>query len=292
MSLDLLGSILVSGAILGSLYALMAVGLTLVWTTLGIFNFMHGVFMMLGAFIAWQVGVDEARGWGATAGFAVGVAALVGVGILVEATLVRPYVAHRDRVLIVVMTTLAAMTLVQNGALLAYGGRFKQLPPVIPGTVSLLGTTVSAHEVLIMVVAPLAVAGLLVFLRRTTVGTAIRAVGQSPETASLMGLNVRMLYATAFAISAGLAALAGILLGSIRFISPELGTEPLMKALIVAIFGGLGSIAGTILGAYAIGLLEAALIYVVGLYTTPAIMFAVMIAVLMVRPEGLFGRVR
>jgi branched-chain amino acid transport system permease protein len=292
MILDLLGPILVSGLILGSLYALMAVGLTLVWTTLGIFNFAHGVIMMLAAYIAWQVGVDEAWGLGAAAGFAAGVAAMVGLGALIEATLVRPYVTSRDRVLIVVMTTLVAMTLLQNGALLAFGGRFKQLPPLVPGTVSLLGTNVSAHEVLILILAPVVVIGLLIFLRYTTTGTAIRAVGQSPETASLMGLNVRFLYATAFAISAGLAAVAGIMLGSIRFISPELGTEPLMKALIVAIFGGLGSILGTILGAFAIGLMEAALIYSVGLYSTPAILFAVMIVVLMIRPEGLFGKVR
>ncbi|MEM1288600.1 MAG: branched-chain amino acid ABC transporter permease [Pseudomonadota bacterium] len=292
MNLELLGPVLVSGLLLSSLYALMAVGLTLVWTTLGIFNFAHGAFMTLAAFIAWQVGVEQGWGLGAAAGFAAAMAALIGVGILIELTLVRPFINQRDRVLIVVMTTLAAMTIVQNGTLITFGGRFKQMPPLLEGNVSLLGGTVSEHELLIMIVAPVVVISLLLFLKYSTVGTAIRAVGQNPEAASLMGLNVRSLYATAFALSAALAAVAGILLGSIRFISPELGTEPLMKALIVAILGGLGSIMGTILGAYAIGFVEAFLIFFVGLYATPAILFALMIVVLLVRPEGLFGRLK
>lgn len=292
MSLDLFGPVLVSGIVLGSLYALMAVGLTLVWTTLGIFNFTHGIFMTIAAYVAWQVGVGEAWGLGPAAGFAAAVAALAGLGCLIEATLVRPFINHRDRVLIVVMTTLAAMTILQNGMLIAYGGRFKQLPPLVEGKVALLGATISAHELLIVIVAPVLVIGLLVFLKKTTIGTAIRAVGQNPEAATLMGLNVRMLYATAFALSAGFAAVAGVLLGSIRFISPELGTEPLIKALIVAIFGGLGSIVGTILGAFSIGIMEALFTYFAGLYITPALLFGVMIVILMVRPEGLFGKSR
>lgn len=290
MTFDLLGPVLVSGVVLGALYALMAVGLTLVWTTLGIFNFTHGVFMTIAAYVAWQAGVDW--GLGAAAGFALAVALLAGLGCLIEAALVRPFVSHRDRVLIVVMTTLAAMTILQNGVLLGYGGRFKQLPPLVEGKVALLGATISRHELLIIVVAPLLVIGLLIFLKRTTLGTAIRAVGQNPEAATLMGLDVRLLYAVAFALSAAFAAAAGVLLGSIRFISPELGTEPLIKALIVAIFGGLGSIAGTIAGAFAIGLMEAVFTYFAGLYVTPALLFGVMILVLMIRPEGLFGRLR
>ncbi len=105
-----------------------------------------------------------------------------------------------------------------------------------------------------------------------------------------MGMNVSLLYSSAFALSAGLAGLSGILLGSVRFITPSLGAEPLVKALIVVIFGGLGSLGGTIGAAYVIGLMEAISIYVVGLYWTQALLFGVMILVLLVRPTGLFGR--
>ena len=95
---------------------------------------------------------------------------------------------------------------------------------------------------------------------------------------------------TAFGLSALLAAVAGVLLGSIRFLSPGMGGEPLTKALVVAIFGGLGSILGTVVGAYVIGLVEAFSNYVIGLYWAPAVLFGVMIVTLMIRPSGLFGR--
>jgi len=290
MMQDVAASILVSGLVLGSLYAMMATGLTLVWSTLGIFNFAHGVFMTIGAYIAWQVGVAEAWSLGPALGLAVAAAVLAGVGCLVEMTLIRPFIGRRDQVMICVITTLAAMTIIQNGVLLTWGPRLKQLPPLAAGTFDLLGVTISAHEAVIVALAPATLLALWLFLHRTRLGAAVRAVGQNPEAATLMGLNVRAVYALAFALSAALAAAAGVLLGSIRFISPELGAEPLVKALIVAIFGGLGSIVGTIGGAYVIGLFEALSTYFIGLYATPAVLFAAMIAVLMLRPTGLFGK--
>ena len=128
------------------------------------------------------------------------------------------------------------------------------------------------------------------FLNSTRLGSAVRAVGQNREQAALLGMNEHALFALSFGLAAALAALAGILLGSRSFITPELGNEPLVKALIVAIFGGLSSLMGTIGGAYIIGLMEAFCMYFVGLYWTPAVLFLVMITTLLIRPTGLFGR--
>jgi branched-chain amino acid transport system permease protein len=153
-----------------------------------------------------------------------------------------------------------------------------------------IGVTISAQEAIIMVVSPLLILAIWLWLRLSRTGRAIRAVGQNHDAAQLLGMNVSALYMTAFGLSAVLAAIAGVLLGSIRFVSPGMGGEPLTKALIVAIFGGLGSVAGTVLGAYVIGLLEAVSNFFVGLYWTPAILFVVMIATLMIRPSGLFGK--
>jgi branched-chain amino acid transport system permease protein len=147
----------------------------------------------------------------------------------------------------------------------------------------------SAHQAIIVVVAPLVLVGLWIVLKHFRIGAAIRAVGQNREAALLIGLSVERLYMIAFAASAILAAMVGILLGAMRPMTPTMGAEPLVKALIVAIFGGLGSIGGTIGGAYVIGLIEAISTYWVGLYWTPAVLFAVMIAVLLWRPSGLFG---
>jgi branched-chain amino acid transport system permease protein len=283
-------SVLLSGIVLGSLYALMATGLSLVWTTLGIFNFAHGVFMTFGAFVAWQVGTDLGWGWGPAAGIALSLAALIGLGCVAELSLVKPFLGRPNIVLIAVITTLSGAIFLENSALLVWGGRYKQLPPLIEGNVALLSTAISAHEMLIIAVAPALLFGLWAFLKFTATGSAIRAVSQNREAALLMGINVPLLYAITFGLSAGLAGAGGILLGSIRFITPGLGNEPLVKALVVTIFGGLGGIGGTIGAAYVIGLVEAASTFFVGLYWTPALLFAIMILVLLVRPTGLFGK--
>lgn len=292
MSASTLSSILVSGLLLGSIYALMAGGLSLVWTTLGIFNFAHGAFMMLGAYAAWTIGSQEGLGLGPTLGIVAAAVLLAGLGCIVELLLLRPFYHRRDLVMLTVITTLSGMIFLENSALLAWGPRIKQLQPLVTGTVSILGVTISAQEAVILCVSPLLILGLWTWLRFSRMGRAIRAVGQNQEAAQLLGMNVSALYMTAFGLSAVLAAIAGVLLGSIRFLSPGMGGEPLTKALIVAIFGGLGSILGTVVGAYVIGLLEACSDYVVGLYWAPAVLFGVMILTLMVRPSGLFGRRR
>ena len=290
MDWDSIAPILVSGIVLGSLYAMMATGLSLIWSTLGIFNFAHGVIMTLGAYVAWQVGTEDGFGLGIAAGLALGVAATIGVGCLIEVTLVRPFLGRANVVLLAVITTLAASVFIENAALLTWSGRIKQLPPLIAGDASILGVTVSAHEALIVGISPAILIALWLFLKVSRTGRAIRAVSQNRDSALLAGMNVPLLYALAFGMSAGLAGFAGILLGSIRFISPVMGGEPMVKAMIVAIFGGLGSLAGTVGAAYLIGLLEAVSVFVIGLYWTPAVLFAVMIGVLVMRPTGLFGR--
>ena len=283
-------AVLVSGVILGSIYALMASGLSLVWTTLGIFNFAHGAFMMLGAYVAWTVGNQAGLGWGVLAGAVAAVVVLVGLGCAVEVTLLRPFYRRANLVMLTVITTLSGMVFLENAALLAWGPRIKQLHPLLAGNVSILGVVIAAQEALIIVVSPLVIVAVWLLLQRTRTGRAIRAVGQNQDAAQLLGMNVSVLYMAAFGLSAALASVAGVLLGSIRFLSPGMGGEPLTKALIVVIFGGLGSMVGTVAGAYVIGLLEAVSNYFVGLYWTPAILFVVMIATLMVRPSGLFRR--
>ena len=290
MSLETVASVLASGLVLGSLYSLMAAGLSLVWSTLGIFNFAHGIFMTLGAYVAWEVGNQAGLGYGAAAGVAVAVAALAGLGCLAERVLIRPFLGRENVVMIAVITTLAALTFLENATLLIWGPRLKQLSPLAPGTVGFAGATMSVHQAIIVVVAPLVLVALWLFLKYWRLGAAIRAIGQNRDAALLIGLSVERLYMLAFAASAVLAGLAGILLGAMRPMTPTMGAEPLVKALVVAIFGGLGSIGGTIGGAYVIGLVEAVSTYAIGLYWTPAVLFGLMIAVLLWRPNGLFGR--
>lgn len=285
---DMLIATLVSGLLLGSLYALMASGLSLVWTTLGVFNFAHGALMTLGAYVAWTV--SEAVGLGLAAGLVAGIGVSVIAGVLIELLLVRPFYGSRNMMLITVMTTLSAMIIIEKGAQIIWGARLKQLPRIIDGEVSIAGAVVSSHEALIIVLAPAVLLALWWFATRTRVGRSLRAVGQNQDSAALIGINVPRAYAIAFGLSAGLAGLSGVLLGSIRFITPSLGADPLVKAMIVVIFGGLGSLGATAGAAYVIGFLEAFLILWLGLYWTPSVIFLVMILVLIFRPNGLFGR--
>ncbi|CDX19676.1 hypothetical protein LCM4577_06930 [Mesorhizobium sp. LCM 4577] len=286
--MDTLLATLVSGLVLGSLYALMASGLSLVWTTLGVFNFAHGALMMVGAFIAWTV--SEAVGAGPVAGVVAGTLGAGLIGIVIERLVIRPFYASRNMLLVTAMTTLAVTIILERGAQMIWGPRLKQLPPLVDGEIRLFGNAISAHEALLLVAAPVILIALWRFTVSSKIGRSLRAVGQNQDSAALIGVDVPTAFALAFAISAALAGLTGALLGSIRFITPAMGSEPLTKAMIVVIFGGLGSLGSTAGAAYLIGFIEAFLVLWVGLYWTPFALFLLMILVLLLRPNGIFGK--
>lgn len=135
----------------------------------------------------------------------------------------------------------------------------------------------------------LALLAMALLLRRTTIGRTMRAAAQNREAAELMGLNVPRLFAIALGLSAASAALAGIFVGSLRFINPSFGVDPLMKSLIVVILGGVARFSSPIYAAFVVGIAESFSSYFLGLYWTPAVLFAMMIIVLLIKPEGLFG---
>jgi len=284
--MDATAQILFGGLFQGSLYAMMAVGLALIWTTIGVFNFTHGVMMMLGAYIAWTL---SETGLPFALVLPLVIVVMAAVGWALQASVVRPLIGRPNIVLVVVITTLAAASLIENATLEIWGPRSKQLPPLIAGNTTILGVGVSLHQIAIIVIAPVVLAALWFFLNRTRLGLALRAVAQNEDASLLVGLNVKALYGLAFAISAALAALAGIFMGGYRFMSPVMGADPLLKALIVVVFGGLSSVSGPIFAAYFIGFFEAICSYYFGLYWTPALLFAVLIVTLMIRPEGIFG---
>ncbi len=287
MTLIDLQAILLTGLVLSSLYALMATGLSLVWGSLNRFNFAHGVLMTLGAYMAWTVG--ENLGTGPIISAILGIAALMVVGIFLERVLIAPFADRSDAVLIAIITTLAGSIFLENAIQIIWGPRLKRLDPLVEGSVDILGTSISMQEFLIMIAAPLLLGALAIFLKRSRLGTAIRAVEQNRDASLLTGVNSLVIYLVVFSISAGLAAVAGIMLGSTRFINPTMGDDPLLKAFIVVILGGLGSLNGTIASAYLIGFLEAIAISILGLYWSPVLLFSVMILVLIIKPTGLFG---
>lgn len=283
-------AIFASGLVLASLYVLMAAGLALVWNTLGIFNFTHGALMAAAAYVAWTVADPRGLDLGLATGVIAAVLVAAALGYLINMLLVTPFLGQKQIVLIVVMTTLSGSFFLENSALLIWGPRIKQLDKLVEGNVRIAGTTISGHEAIIVALAPLLMIALWAFLRFTWTGSAIRAVAQNREFAELTGIRVRRMYSITFAISAALAGFAGIMLGAIRFITPGLGGEPLLKAMIVVILGGLGSIPGTVLGAYVVGFGEATSTYFLGAYWTQAVLFLIFIVFLVLRPNGLLGK--
>jgi branched-chain amino acid transport system permease protein len=283
-------SILVAGLVSGSIYALIASGLSLVWGALGVFNFAHGVLLMMGAYVAWWVSAPGGLGLGLLAGILACIAFLIIAGGLLYTLLVRPWIGTAHAELTVIMTTIAGAMFLENAALYLFGGRLKVLDQVVSGTVTIGGTAMQAQNLLVIVLAPLLLGALALFLKLSKYGLAIRAIAQNREAAQLLGIRIERMYLATFAVSAVLAGIAGVMIGGLFNLSPSMGSDPLLRAFLVVVFGGLGSLPGTIVAAYLIGLIEAGSSYYIGIYWTPVVLFAVLITILLVRPNGLLGR--
>jgi branched-chain amino acid transport system permease protein len=278
---------LVSGALYGSLYGLMALGLTLVWGALRLLNLAHGALYLAGGFGAWTA--LAAAGLPALAAFPLAVAGAAALGLALQRLVVEPLLGRPGWDNASLVATLGAAIVIENGALLVFGPQVKQLPPLVDRPFALGGVAVSAHRLLVIAIAVACLALLGAFLRRSRHGLAIRAVAQQPDAARLCGVSPRRAFRLAMALAGALAGLAGVLLSSILYLSPTAGFQPMLSALVVTIFGGLGSVRGTVWAAYTIGLLEALVQVFVGPAWALPGLFLFMIAVLVVRPHGLFG---
>lgn len=282
-------AIIVAALVAGSLFALVAGGLSLVWGTLGVFNFAQGALLMLGAYAAYYSGGSS---WGRL-GLLVAIPAslvLLGLGgILLYIVVVRPFLGTLSGELSVIIATLAAGTLLENGAQQLFGATYRSLPKVLPGHLTLDGNPVDWQQVLIIVIAPLILLGLAALLRLTKTGLAVRAVAQNRESALLIGIRTNRIYMLTFFVATMLAALAGILFGGEYFVTPVMGDSLILDAFIVVVFGGLGSLPGTVMAAYVVGLITAVSDYYVGLFWTPVVLFGFLFVAVIVRPSGLIA---
>ncbi len=285
-----MGAVIVAGLVSGSIYALIASGLSLVWGALGVFNFAHGALLMVGAFAAWWISDPAGLGLGLFAGIAGSMVFMIAAGAVLYVLLVRPWIGTPAVELTVIMTTVAGAMFLENLALYTFGARLKALDQVVTGTVTIFGTAMQAQNLLVIILAPLLLGALALFLKFSKHGLAIRAIAQNDEAARLLGIRVEWTYLVTFGVSALLAGIAGVMIGGLFNITPSMGNDPLLRAFLVVVFGGLGSLPGTIIAAYLIGLIEAASSYYIGIYWTPVALFTVLIVTLLVRPNGLLGR--
>lgn len=282
---------IVSGLVTGSIYALMTVGMTLIYGTLRTLNMAHGSMVMIGGYVSWML--FDSLGWGPIPGMLAAVVVAFLFGLVVQVIAVRPLIGRQgvDFEMTAFISTFAVTIVLSNLALQIFGARNKAVPPVIAGRVSLLaGVSVGWHSIVMAGVAVGTLVALALFLSRTRYGLAISAVAQQLDAARLVGIPAERVYSITMGVSSALAAIAGVLLASVFFVSPNAGDLPLLKALIVAIFGGLGSVRGTIYAAYIIGLLEALISTYFGVKWSLPGLFLVIMIVMLIRPTGILGK--
>jgi branched-chain amino acid transport system permease protein len=275
-----------NGIMLGSTYAIVALGLTLVFGILNIPNFAHGHLYMLGAYICFTL--ITLLGFGFWPAVVVSTVGLGLVGVVVERVVYRPL---RDQPHInSFISAIGALMILENGVMAIWGPEGQRIPNPYPDPMELLGITMTMQRLLLILSTLVLIALLQLFLKKTTMGSSIEAVAQDREGAMLVGINVNRVSSLTFAISTATAATAACMVAPLFIITPSMGALLGMKAFIICILGGLGSVPGAILGGGILGLLEA----LGGGYVSAAYKdvyaFGALILILAVKPTGLFGR--
>ncbi|MBI2218211.1 MAG: branched-chain amino acid ABC transporter permease [Candidatus Rokubacteria bacterium] len=276
-----------NGLVSGAIYALMASGLSLIWGTLKMLNFAHGEFYMLGGF-----GVYFALLLGGLPPLVAVPVAMLGaavVGMLLERLVIHPLLDKPGWDVSPIIATLGASILLQNLALHLWGERFKNIPYYIEGGVNLFGIRMAWQRVLIVAVTVVVIVVVVAALRRSRWGMALRATAQDRDAAVLAGIDVYAVYLWTLGLTAALAALAAAMLAPIYSINPWMGTALLLKAFIVCVLGGLGSLEGAILGGVLLGTTESLTVLLWSSEWKDVVAFVLLILVLWVRPAGLMG---
>ena len=273
---------LINGISLGSIYAIIALGYTMVYGIAKMLNFAHGDVIMVGAYMCFCA--TTYLGWPSIAGVALAVVVCTVLGVVIERLAYKPL--RMAPSLAVLITAIGVSYFLQNAALLIWGSSTKSFTSVVGGQLSIAPVTIVTVLtcIVIMVV-------LTLFTSRSKAGTAMRAVSEDKGAAQLMGINVNTTISLTFAIGSGLAAIAGVLLCSAYpTLMPTTGSMPGIKAFTAAVFGGIGSIPGAFIGGILLGVIEIFAGAYISTQLSNAIVFAVLIIVLLVKPDGLLGK--
>lgn len=275
---------MLNGITIGLSIALIAVGLTLIFGIMDIVNFAHGEFYMLGAYGTIVILPFVGNFW---LGLTIAVIAVAVVSVGIERLTLRP-IRERDPLQSLIVT-FGLVLVLQQAVLSIMGGQQRGMPTPLRGTVTVAGITYPWNRIGAIVGAVVMIGFLFVFLSRTRLGIMMRASAQDLDTARTLGVPADRVFATSFAISAVLAAVAAGFLAPIRGVQPTMSLSVILDAFIVVIVGGLGSVFGAVIAALLIGIIQAMAVIWLPAYMTQIIALLVLIIVLLVKPEGLFG---
>lgn len=276
---------IVTGLSIGSILLLVALGLSIIYGSMGIINLAHGEFVMLGAYAAWMF--QQQLGLGL-------LQSLVPIFVLVAAfgfVVQRGILGFLDnRPLDTILATWGIGVMLQQAVRLVAGGelRYVQMPQSLSSSVDMLGTTVSAYRVFLLVVAIALFALTWLIVNRTTTGMKLRAIIQDRSVAAAFGINARRVYGLTFAFGAGLAGLAGALVSPLKSVSPEMGTGYVVDAFMVVVLGGVQSLIGTVVSAFILGQLSGVIAFLQNDTVAKALVLLAIVVLIRFRPEGLF----
>ena len=283
-------SYILNGISLGSVYAIIALGYTMVYGIAKMLNFAHGDIIMVGSYVAF-IAINS-MGLPVPVSILLSVVVCTVLGMVIERVAYKP-LRHASK-LAVLITAIGASYFLQNVALLIFGANTKSFTSIVGnGSVQLAGGALSVTMVTIVTVIACVVImiGLMAFMKYSKAGHAMLAVSEDDGAAQLMGINVNTTISLTFAIGSGLAAIAGVLLCSAYpTLMPTTGSMPGIKAFTAAVFGGIGSIPGAMIGGILLGIIEIFSKAYISTQLSDAIVFAVLIVVLIVKPDGLLGK--
>ncbi len=280
--------IIVNGIVLAATYALIALGITLIFSIMNLLNFAHGQILMIGGFMVYYVYGIFGLPYALALVVAAAVTALIGLGfeVLFFRRVIKVASREENSMLLAVGTAL----LLEKVALFAFGEKQRGVPPVVSGVYRLDHAFLPYGRLLVVLIALALIAGLLLFVQYTRPGRAMRALAQDRQVTYLMGVNVERISALGFAIGAALAGLAGGLLITLSGINAGIGTALSTKAFIMIMIGGAGVVAGAILGAVVLGFAEAIGYALVPGSMTYLLIFVALILFLILRPQGIMGK--
>lgn len=278
-----------NGIIIGSVYALVALGFTIIYGTVRFFHFAHGAVYASGAYLAWlavmQLGMPVIPG--------VVLACLLtgALGVLIDFAVYRPLRAHKSPNLVFLLASFGIFVFLNNALQLAFGADIKSLRtgPVVEGH-HVLGAVITDIQITILITCLILALALLLFVKVTRLGKAIRAVADDPVAASIVGIHSERIIQTSFFLGSMLAGAAGILVSLETNIEPMMGMDAIIKGIIAAVIGGIGSIPGALVGGLFIGLAENLGVWNISAGWKDAIAFAILVVFLLFRPSGIFGR--
>ena len=282
-------SYLISGVSLGSVYAIIALGYTMVYGIAKMLNFAHGDVIMVGGYISLLAMSSLGLPW--WVGVLLAMVVCTVLGVIIEGLAYKPLRAAPS--LAVLITAIGVSYFLQNAAQLIWGASPMSYTPIVSGSLQLFGEQLSISYVslLTIVVCAVIMVGLTLFTSKSKMGKAMRACSEDKGAAQLMGINVNRTISLTFAIGSALAAIAGVLLCSFNTsLMPTTGSMPGIKAFTAAVFGGIGSIPGAFLGGILLGIIEALAKAYISTQLANSIVFAVLIIMLLVRPAGLLGK--